>query len=70
MGEKRAELKGSQKIIRELEQEEERREMRMKQMEGRAEVENKERRGREAENMRKGEAKQRRGRVNEKGESG
>lgn len=47
LGEKRAELKGSQKkkkITRETEREEERWEMRMKQMEGRAEVENEERR--------------------------
>lgn len=47
MGEKRAELKGSQRIIREMEREEERWEMRMKQMEGRAEVENKERKERQ-----------------------
>lgn len=69
LGEKRAELKGSQKkkkITRETEREEERWEMRMKQMEGRAEVENEER---ERETGRtKGEAERRRGRVGEREE--
>lgn len=60
LGEKRAELKGSQKkkkITRETEREEERWEMRMKQMEGRAEVENEERR-RERERLEERRARQ------------